>query len=371
MTEVEKAIEQAMDGDPASLLGLAKESGYRTALVYPGYFPLELLDACGMWSVTLWHYFDVAPADAHLPPFACTFSKAFLSFALEHRDSFDCIALSNICDTAQNAFAILKKLFPEKDVLWFYLPQNPASRASGGLVRSQLGAMWDTLSGGAALDALADAIAERNRARAKLAFMSDLRAQGRLKAGIWTRALFSYFCTPARLANALLARMAESAREARESSADIALYAIGKMIMPADALEFLDAQGVALAGDSLLLGLRSRLGEVVQSGDPLDDLARSLVELPASPYHHADPYDYPASVASDAKRLGARGAVVFRLKYCDPDGFDYPAIKRALDGVGIPSLLLEVEMKRSLAGAEKTRLEAFIESLKETVSDAT
>jgi len=370
MNELKNAIEQAVEGEPISVLEFARGQGHGTALVYPGYFPLELLDACGLWPVTPWHYFDTAPADAHLPPFACTFSKAFLSLAIEHEGAFDVIALSNICDTAQNLFALVKKIFPEKRVLWFYLPQNPTSRAAKEHIRTQLKAVWGKISNSKDADKLKEAIGRRNEARAKLATLDDLKRRGLLTFDEWNSALFAYFCTPAKLANALLDDVLKGAKEGQESEETIKLFALGKVVMPTDTTEFLASHGATVIGDSLLLGSRSQLSKIPQTDDPLNDLADSLAHIAASPYHHTEPYDYPERTAKGVAESNARGAIVFRLKYCDPDGFDYPAIKKALDKIKVPSLLLEVEMKRNLTGTEKTRLEAFIESLKGAKPDA-
>ena len=62
------------------------------------------------------------------------------------------------------------------------------------------------------------------------------------------------------------------------------------------------------------------------------------------------------------KARGARGVVFARQKFCDPHGFDYAQMVHALDGVGVPHLLVELE-QASQAGQLRTRVEAFVEML--------
>jgi len=51
------------------------------------------------------------------------------------------------------------------------------------------------------------------------------------------------------------------------------------------------------------------------------------------------------------------------VKFCDPHAFDYPYLKEALDGAGIPSMLFEMEDQIPAEGQLKTRFEAFLEMI--------
>jgi len=48
-------------------------------------------------------------------------------------------------------------------------------------------------------------------------------------------------------------------------------------------------------------------------------------------------------------------------KFCEPELFDVPAIRRRFARIGAPLLLLEGELETSLPGQVVTRLEAFVE----------
>ncbi len=51
-------------------------------------------------------------------------------------------------------------------------------------------------------------------------------------------------------------------------------------------------------------------------------------------------------------------------KFCDPHELDIPAIKKALEGKGIPTLFLELDVTVPI-GQFRTRVEAFLEMLQE------
>jgi benzoyl-CoA reductase/2-hydroxyglutaryl-CoA dehydratase subunit BcrC/BadD/HgdB len=58
----------------------------------------------------------------------------------------------------------------------------------------------------------------------------------------------------------------------------------------------------------------------------------------------------------------ADGVIFARQKFCEPHGFDYVQLARALDQAGIPHLLVELE-QASQAGQLRTRVEAFVEMI--------
>jgi benzoyl-CoA reductase/2-hydroxyglutaryl-CoA dehydratase subunit BcrC/BadD/HgdB len=68
-------------------------------------------------------------------------------------------------------------------------------------------------------------------------------------------------------------------------------------------------------------------------------------------------------LVSLAERCGARGVVVHVVKFCEPELFDVPVIKKTFADRGIPVLYLEGELERQLSGQVETRIEAFVEML--------
>ena len=57
------------------------------------------------------------------------------------------------------------------------------------------------------------------------------------------------------------------------------------------------------------------------------------------------------------------GVILFIYKYCDPFGFEVPAIKSYIESAGTPVLYLEDEYSTSSIGRVKTRIEAFLEMI--------
>ena len=58
---------------------------------------------------------------------------------------------------------------------------------------------------------------------------------------------------------------------------------------------------------------------------------------------------------------GASGLIIHALKFCEPELFDVPAIRKRFAARNAHVLYLETEMEAELSGQTITRIEAFVE----------
>ena len=70
-----------------------------------------------------------------------------------------------------------------------------------------------------------------------------------------------------------------------------------------------------------------------------------------------------AEIAKRAKEAGADGLVYVLTKFCDPDEFDYPMIKKACDEADIPCILIEVDRQMENMEQARTMLQTFTENI--------
>ena len=68
-------------------------------------------------------------------------------------------------------------------------------------------------------------------------------------------------------------------------------------------------------------------------------------------------------IADQAKESGAAGVLVILTKFCDPEEFDYPLIKKACEAADIPVLMVEVDRQMSNYEQARTLLEGFRDML--------
>ena len=101
--------------------------------------------------------------------------------------------------------------------------------------------------------------------------------------------------------------------------------------------------------------LRDNLGRLDKSArDPLGQLSVERGQLIRQILHEASILE-----------IGVDGVILVVYKYCDPYGFDVPAMKSYMESKGVPVLYVEDEYSTSALGRMKTRVEAFLEMIRQ------
>ena len=130
---------------------------------------------------------------------------------------------------------------------------------------------------------------------------------------------------------------------------------------------FLDAltdAGAWIAADDY-----AATGRRVNRHEPssLDDCFEALVELafaaPPCSTRQSNQTARADHLEGMLEASGAAGVIIHTVKFCEPELFDVPVIRRRLAARGVPVLLLESELETELSGQTVTRIEAFVEML--------
>lgn len=146
----------------------------------------------------------------------------------------------------------------------------------------------------------------------------------------------------------------------------VSLYGIGSVMNQWAFLEMLESSGGTFIDDDFCNGGRYVDRVEPGSGDPIEALAEQMMGGAECPCKHRSSSDRPAGLINRIKRSGAQGVVFYLLKYCDPYLFEYPHLKTKLDEIEIPSVLIEAEHGAESIGSMRTRVEALLETIKDS-----
>jgi len=135
-----------------------------------------------------------------------------------------------------------------------------------------------------------------------------------------------------------------------------------------NAIEGADAY---LVMDDLSTGSKMYWGDVDATLDPIQGISeRYLKKLKFPTTFVSDGNNYAENLEARfghmrqyIKDFKVNGAILFIYKYCDPYGFEVPAMKSFIESVGTPVLYIEDEYSTSSLGRVKTRIEAFLEMI--------
>ncbi|MFQ5910901.1 MAG: 2-hydroxyacyl-CoA dehydratase, partial [Thermoplasmata archaeon] len=129
-------------------------------------------------------------------------------------------------------------------------------------------------------------------------------------------------------------------------------------------INMVESCGSTLVVDDHCTGSRYFWNTVELDGNPMEAIAKRYIERPRCPSKDWGERSRTPHILSLAKDYNAAGAILVQQKFCDPHELDTPAIKRALESNGIPTLFLELDVTVPI-GQFKTRVEAFLEMLME------
>jgi benzoyl-CoA reductase/2-hydroxyglutaryl-CoA dehydratase subunit BcrC/BadD/HgdB len=351
----------------ARVMRAHRECGGRVAAVLPIHYPRALLRAFDVLPVEVWGppNVDSSRAAAHLQPYVCSIVRNALSF-LEAGglDGVDVIVVPHACDSLQGLGSILLDFIrPEQPVLPLYLPRGlrPSDVA---FLTEELRSLYRRLEeithlSPSYLD-LSESIAREEGANRLLGELYRRRPQLPLSDGAFYRLVRSREYLPAEdfsvHARATLARDGEPRRRG------IPLLLSGIVPEPMDFLETLATIGGAVVGDDLACCGR-RLYPDGSSNEPFRRMAESILGAPPDPTRGSPIEARLEHLLRLARTTGARGVLFYDVKFCEPELFDLPRLRDALQQEGLPSTVVEVDLDEPLSNQVLTRVQAFLEML--------
>ncbi|MCX6646436.1 MAG: benzoyl-CoA reductase, bzd-type, subunit N [bacterium] len=114
--------------------------------------------------------------------------------------------------------------------------------------------------------------------------------------------------------------------------------------------------------DDHCTGTRYFWNTVEPSGDLMKALAQRYIDRPRCPSKDWEERTRVEHILKMAKDWNVEGAIVIQQKFCDPHELDIPAIRKALNGIGVKNLFLEFDVTVPI-GQFKIRVEAFLEMI--------
>jgi benzoyl-CoA reductase/2-hydroxyglutaryl-CoA dehydratase subunit BcrC/BadD/HgdB len=350
----------------AEVIERARASGRKVVAVLPFHYPRALLRAYRLHPIEVWGPPHV-PRDEghrHFQAYTCDIVVKATSFLLRGgMDAVDAILIPHTCDALQGMASVSRDfLRPRQPVLTLYLPRDRRGSDRAFLVEElrRLSARLGKISGhepngtdwaeafaseGAADEALASLYRKRPRlAVSDREFYTAIRAREFLTA--------EEFC-----------ELVASLPEGERPSNGLALMLSGIVAEPLELFDRIHEMGACIVADDLACGYR-RVYPPVEESDPFEQLAARLLAAPPDATRGSPIEQRVDALGSRMKESGARGLLIYNPKFCEPELFDVPLLRRHLNAIGYPVLHVEFEMGETLAHQVLTRIEAFVETLR-------
>jgi benzoyl-CoA reductase/2-hydroxyglutaryl-CoA dehydratase subunit BcrC/BadD/HgdB len=341
--------------------------GGRIAAVFPIHYPRALLRAFGLLPVEVWGPPGVDPGAAgrHLQGYVCTIVRHGLAFLLEGGlDEAALLLAPHACDSLQGLGSVLLDFVrPAQPVLTLYLPRGRRESDRWFLAEElrRLSGRLVELTGRDPGEAELHAAIDREEAADRV--LGELLA-GCAGLGLSNAAFYELVRAreylPAERFVALAGEVAAGAGGGEPEGIPVVLSGI--VPEPRELVTALDALGARVVGDDLACCGR-RCYPPAAGEDPFLRMAARLLGGPPCSTRGNAIAERLERLRDLVARGGARGVIFLVIKFCEPELFDLPALRKGLQASGVPSLVLELELGLSLPAQAENRLAAFLEML--------
>jgi predicted CoA-substrate-specific enzyme activase len=344
------------------------------------YTPVELLSASGARHIRLFRAGDpetVARGERYTQSIYCDLTKSCLGF-FEGGDpvykAVDGIYNFYTCNTVRRISEVLDRFAPVK---LLNLPKNrfdPSSRAFFRRELIELRRDLERKTGIAIRDeAIHDEIVKHNRLRRLLRGISNLRKRPwpALTGKEYLEIAKGYYYLDADEAISTFERI-HAVLDATRTDGDAAetplrIMIAGSILADGDRTVHDIIEGefsASIVTEDACTGLRPFYHEIREDGDPLDALTAGYLEQ--APCARMKPLSDAALFAAKlADEYQAEGALYVYLKFCPVHSYGMKEYITAFQRAGLPVLELSNDYSQSTGGQIRTRLEAFVEVLRE------
>ena len=354
-----------------------REQGRRLIGCFPVYTPEEVVMAARLVPVHLFGggtMVEIDHADSRMPSFVCSITRSTFELGLTKRLAMlDGMLFPSICDVARNLSGLWRRNLPDHLAEFIHFPENFQSAHAVPYLRHELQRLEQRLtaiSGHApGPDDYRRTFERVNRWQAAVNELYALRA-----AAPWNVPLADAYALvraggmmPREQHLPLLEQALATWRAAGGRPQDRVRVIVEGSFCEQPSLELLqtiEESGCYVVNDDYLLGLRWHTAPLPLDGDPLEALARHILQrCVPSAVHHPGPQGRGAALLAKARAAKAEGVVFCIAKFCEPALYDFALLKRALEAESIPYLSFEFEEKMSTFESIRTQLETFVESI--------
>ena len=346
-----------------------RKRGGAVAAVFPIHYPRALLRAFGLLPVEVWGppRVEASHGSAHLQPYVCSVVRNGLSFLQNGGlEVADVLLVPHACDALQGLGSVLLDFVrPRQPVVPIYLPRGRRESDLDFLAeefRAAYRRLSEIVGRAPTEEELLTCIRREEEADRLLAELHRRRRELPLSDRALYRLLRSREYLPAETFTEL-AREALSQADAPQADG-VPILLSGILPEPMDLFEAIEGMGGRVVADDLACCGR-RLYPPGESADPFRRMAERILNGPPDPTRGSPIEARLAHLQGLAERSGARGVVFYEVKFCEPELFDHPALRRGLSEAGLPSVVIETDLNDPLSHQALTRLEAFLEMVQE------
>lgn len=356
----------AIAHDPKGQLDKYIAAGDKVVLTAPVYTPEEIIHSMGLVPMGAWGAdIPLENSKEYFPAFICSVMQSILELGMKGTyTGASAIVIPSLCDSLKCLGQNWKYAVPSIPFIPMTYPQNRKPDFGKAFTKAGYERVIADLekATGAKFDAarLSESIKVYNAHNAAMRKADEVMAAhpevtASQRSDVFKSATFMKKEEHTALVSELIAALEATAPAGEKTK----VMTTGILCDSPALLEIFDSLGLKVVADDVAAESRQYRTDCAESGDPVEALCDKFARMDNCSVLYDPDKKRPAFIVDAMKARGAKGLVVVLTKFCDPEEFDYPPIKRACDAAGIPVTLVEVDRQMNNFEQARTALETF------------
>ncbi len=348
------------------------ETGKEAIGCFPIYTPEEIVYAAGYLPIGMWGgKTEIRLADKYLQGFCCSIMRGNMEYGLKGTYNFlKAVILPTFCDTLKCICENWKVGVPQIPIIPVVYPQNRLLESGYQYLIAEFKRVKDEIEkilGAKVSDTdlekafnVYEEYRATMRAFVKIAkdYPNTINAKTRhliIKAG--------FFMDKKQYTEVVRQITDGLARMPAEKNDGFKVVATGLIGEPVALLDIFAENNIAIAADDFAQESRQFRVPARTEGNPYEKMANRIVDQRGDTFLYEEQKTRGQMLINMVKESNAKAIVVFMMKFCDPEEFDYPILKEEIESAGIPLLYLEIDQQMDSFEQVRTRVQSFAEML--------
>jgi benzoyl-CoA reductase subunit C len=358
-----------------------KQQGKKVIGYLCAYTPVEIIAAAGFIPFRIKGDVNepITKADTQMETIVCPLVRSCYDLSLKGRYNFiDGLVIPHACDSICRSYDIWKNTLVVPYTHMINVPHG-TDDSSVEFFKELLNTFTKSIGkfGGTPVttESMVQAIKAYNKNRSCVKELMELRkGESPLISGAEvTKTLVAAMGIPVDESTVLIKEVIEEVKQRKRTPTKKSsrLMVIGAQVDDAAFIKLVEDSGASVVIDDLCPGTREYYPLVDLSNGPVEALAeRYLRKIKCGRTYREQKGSYQEYIEDRFGHIGrlikefkVDGVVLYMYKYCDPFGFEVPALKSYIEATKTPVLYLEDQYSVAAIARLKTRIEAFLEIL--------
>lgn len=360
---------QEIASNPKKQLDKYLAEGKKVVLTAPVYTPDEIIHAMGLVPMGAWGAdIELNEAKRYFPAFICSIMQSIVELGMQGvYDGVSAIVIPSLCDSLKVIGQNWKYAVPSIPFIPMTYPQNRKPEYGVAYTKAGYERVVKDLEAatGLTFDAgkLNDSIKVYNEHNAVMRELAEvIAAHPEVSAAERSAAFKSAFFMTKEEHTALVKELIAALKADAPATAKKKIYTSGILADAPELLKIFDDNDLQIVCDDVAAESRQYRTDAKAEGDAMQNLAEKFAAMDNCSVLYDVEKKRVYKIADEAAAAGA-GVIVVLTKFCDPEEFDYPLIKKACDAKDVPVLLIEVDRQMENFEQARTMVETFKELL--------